>query len=718
VRSTTSRRVGISLIVLILLMQGVGLWLTWLGRGTRVDAKQGPFDTMLGVSALVVALVFAVSGTLIVTRQPRNTIGWILIAIPVTLTAANFVGVYATWALVVERGSPPLGRFAAWIDSTSLVPTFCLTIFLFLLFPDGRPPSSRWRPALWFSIAAVAVTAVAFAVTPGRMTGQFANLGTVRVTNPVGLDAAAGFVHLLTVAGAAGCFVAAFLAGASLVARYRTRTGDERQQIRLLAFLGVAFLCELALFILLAVVLGSAVGQTAAGQIVGDALFALMFLTLGLGIPIACAVAILKYRLYDLDIVVRKAVVVATLAVFVTGVYAIIVAGIGTAITGLRGSTKISFVAAVALAILFQPARDRARRFADRLVYGRRATPYEVLAGLSEHLGGAYSTDEVLPYMARLLAEGTGATKARVWLRVGAGLVPVAAYPIDASRDHANTPDQATPDPDERGFPVEHLGETLGEVTVRTSLTDPLTPPKEQLIRDFASQAGHVLRNVQLVEDLKASRGRLLAAQDRERRTLERNIHDGAQQQLVALAVKAKLAATVAAKAGAARTEALLEEVRSRAQEALEDLREVARGIYPPLLADKGLTAALDAQARRSTVSVAVESDGVGRYPQEIESTVYFCMLQALQNVERYATASSARVRLAADNGDLRFEVADDGRGFDPAATGLGSSLQAMSDRLEALGGDLAVRSSPGTGTVVEGRIPVPGHDHDPRSAR
>ena len=700
--ATTSRRVGMSLVALILLIEVAGICFTLLSRSTRATATQGPFDTALGVSAVFIVLVFAVSGALIVARQPRNTIGWILIAIPLTLTLANFVGGYATWALVVRKGSVPLGRFAAWIDRTSLVPTFCLCIFLFLLFPDGRLPSRGWRPALWFAIAAPAITTISFAVTPGRMTGGFANLESVYVTNPVGLDAAAGFVHLTTVVGAVGCFVATFLAGVSLVARYRTRAGDERQQIRLLAFLGIAFLCELTLFILLAVVLGTAVGETPAGQLVGDALFALMFLTLGLGIPIACAVAILKYHLYDLDVVVRKTIVVAVLAVFVTAVYAVIVAGMGTVIVGSAGSGGVSFIAAVALAILFQPARDRARRLADRLVYGKRATPYEVLSGLSEHVADAYSTEDVLPQMARLLAQGTGATEARVWLRVGADLVPVAAF-----SDGAVSPSPET-DANAGTFPITHQGATVGEVTVRMPSSDPLTPPKEELIRDFASQAGHVLRNVQLVEDLKASRGRLVAAQDEERRTLERNIHDGAQQQLVALAVRAKLAATAAAKAGAPRTEALLEDVRERTQRALEDLRDVARGIYPPLLADKGLPAALDAQARRSAVPVDVSSDGVGRYPQEVEAAVYFCALEALQNVSKYANAGNARVRLSATNGDLTFAVEDDGTGFDPTSTMYGTGLQGMADRLEALGGDLAVRSSPGTGTLVEGRIPVP----------
>jgi len=171
--------------------------------------------------------------------------------------------------------------------------------------------------------------------------------------------------------------------------------------------------------------------------------------------------------------------------------------------------------------------------------------------------------------------------------------------------------------------------------------------------------------------------------------------------------VKSKVAAGIARSEDAPGTEEILDGVRGAAQEALEELREVARGIYPPLLADKGLPAALEAQARKFAIPVAVATDGVDRYAQAVEATVYFCAVGAMQNVAAHAHAAAASVRLSASDGDLRFEVTDDGAGFDPASTGYGSGLQGMADRLEALGGDLAVRSSPGTGTVVEGRIPA-----------
>ena len=221
---------------------------------------------------------------------------------------------------------------------------------------------------------------------------------------------------------------------------------------------------------------------------------------------------------------------------------------------------------------------------------------------------------------------------------------------------------------------VRDRGELLGALSVAMPPNDPMDPSKERLVRDLASQAGLVLRNVRLVEELRASQRRLVTAQDHERRRLERNIHDGAQQQLVALSVKTRLARDLTARDPAKAAE-MLTQIDTEIQTALDDLRDLARGIYPPLLVDKGLGAALDAQARRSPVPITIRADGLGRYAPEVEAAVYFSCLEALQNVAKYAEASSATVILAQSNGHLTFEVVDDGRGFDPAsqrATGPG----------------------------------------------
>jgi signal transduction histidine kinase len=429
-----------------------------------------------------------------------------------------------------------------------------------------------------------------------------------------------------------------------------------------------------------------------------------------LGIPISVGIAIVRYRLFDIDVVISKTIVYGALAAFITVVYVGVVVGVGQA-AGSLSTPALSAVAAAIVAIAFQPLRRRVQRVANRFIYGKRATPYEALSGFSEHLAGMYGAQDLLVRMAQVLAEGTGATEARVWVAVGNELRPSARWPEDGpAAGPVLLSDGALPEIPGTSRAVEVLqgGELLGALAVSKPPSDPLTPTEDRLLTDLAGQAGLVLRNVRLIEELRASRQRIVAAQDERARALERNIHDGAQQQLVALAVKLRLARSFAEKDPPKAGE-LLDALQTEAVEALENLRDLARGIYPPLLADQGLAAALGAQARKSAVPVSVEADGVGRYPQEVEAAVYFCALEALQNIAKYANASSATLRLSASNGDLRFEVVDDGAGFDPATTSHGSGLLGMADRLDAVGGRLSVRSVPGAGTTVVGSVPAVG---------
>jgi signal transduction histidine kinase len=375
----------------------------------------------------------------------------------------------------------------------------------------------------------------------------------------------------------------------------------------------------------------------------------------------------------------------------------------------------LSIVATAVVAVGFQPVRERLQKVANRLVYGTRATPYEVLSQFSERVAESYAAGDVLPRMARVLAEGTGAVRSDVWLRSGGLLRQASSWPEDSeTTEPARIVDGALPDIPgaARVVEVRHQGELLGALSVTKRQGESLTPVEEKLLDDLASQAGLVLKNVgltaellQRLEELRASRQRLVAAQDDERRRLERNLHDGAQQNLVALKVKLGLA-EVFAERDPEKAKQLLGEIKSDADEALETLRDLARGIYPPLLADKGLVAAFEAQARKATLPVSVEADGIGRYPPEIESAVYFCVLEALQNVQKYADAHYAVVRLRVANVALRVEVEDDGRGFDPAGSPRGSGLQNMEDRLDAVGGALEIASSPGLGTVVSVTVP------------
>jgi len=256
--------------------------------------------------------------------------------------------------------------------------------------------------------------------------------------------------------------------------------------------------------------------------------------------------------------------------------------------------------------------------------------------------------------------------------------------------------------------PVVHQGDLLGAISVQMPKDEPLRPAGAQLVSDVASQAGLALANAGLIEDLRASRQRLVTAQDEARRRLERNLHDGAQQDLVALRLKLQLA-DVTADEDPARVKHMLTELKADASGALENLRDLARGIYPPLLADLGLAAALHAQASKSPLPVLVETDGVGRFGQDTEAAVYFCCLEALQNTAKYAHASQARICLQAASGTLSFTVSDDGTGYDARHTPMGSGLRNMADRLAALGGRLDIHSAPGHGTTITGQLPVPG---------
>ena len=260
---------------------------------------------------------------------------------------------------------------------------------------------------------------------------------------------------------------------------------------------------------------------------------------------------------------------------------------------------------------------------------------------------------------------------------------------------------------------MRHQGELLGALSVTKRRGEALTPIEQKLVGDLAHQAGLVLKNVGLsadlrarLDELRASRQRLVSAQDVERRRLERDLHDGAQQHLVALKVKLELAEILLTR-DPAKAAATLMELKGDADEALETLRDLARGIYPPLLADKGLVVALELQARKATVPVRVESAGIARYAQDIEATVYFCVLEALQNVQKYARATEVQVLLHTGDGKLIFEVIDDGAGFDVMSVRKGSGLTNMSDRVDALGGRIDLVSHPGAGSCIRGELPA-----------
>lgn len=414
--------------------------------------------------------------------------------------------------------------------------------------------------------------------------------------------------------------------------------------------------------------------------------------------------------------VIDKRVLLGVLITLVTAIYVGVAVGVGTLI-GFRDERNLLLAiwATAIVAVLFQPIRARLQRFANRLVYGKRATPYEVLAHFADRVAGTYATEDVLSKMARALEEGTGAKRAEVWLRSGDKLRLAASSPDDRSADPSSVTLAGNGLPDfagvDRAIEVQHQGELLGALTLTKPSGEPMRAVEDELLQDLASQAGLVMRNVGLnqevlarLEELKASRQRLVAAQDEARRRLERNLHDGAQQHLVALKVQLSLVERVADNDKVKR---MLKKVASDADDALEALRDLARGIYPPLLADQGLAAALEAQAQKAPIPVHVHADNVSRHSEDEEAAVYFCCLEALQNAAKHAQASTAEIDLVEEEDVLAFSVRDNGRGFDLATTPQGDGLLNMADRLEAMGGTLEVRSSHEDGTSVTGQLPL-----------
>lgn len=655
----------------------------------------------------VLTLGWVVTGSLIVARQPRNAAGWIFCAVGLAFSLSTSVQAITVYGAKIAPGSIP-GIDVTAILGEHVFIAIGLIPLLFLLFPDGRPPSPRWAWATRAMLAGAGIATFVFVFQPGPL-NNLVDQGVV-YENPLGVAAFAGSTADIPITVGILLSLAASLSTVIAVRqRFRRARGEDRQQMRWLVFVATVA-GALVLVDILAIPIALVLGMDEQDEApIFTILFFLGIFWILFGVPAAYLVAIMRYRLWDLDIVVRKAVQYAMLAAAFTIVAALVLAAAPLLLFGVGGAVETVpvVVLAIVLAVGFGLVRSRARRLADRIVYGKRATPYEVLTTFSGHVGETYSIDDVLPRMAKVLASGTGATSTGVWLRVGGELRREAAWPTPA--DDVSLPMRGDALPRfeaEEVFEVRDLGELLGALTVEMPVSDPMDPTKEKLVRDLASQAGLVLRNVRLIEDLRASRQRLVAAQDEERRRIERNIHDGVQQQLVALAVQLRLAEQLVGKEPEKERE-LLTRLQTAASEALDDLRDLARGIYPPLLADKGLAAALESQARKAPLPVTVEPDGIGRYAQDVESAVYFCCLEALNNVAKYASASSVEVRLMHDDGMLRFEVSDDGHGFDPGVAAGGTGLQGMVDRLDAIGGILEVRSQPGQGTTIVGQIPA-----------
>ena len=633
---------------------------------------------------LPLSLACATVGSLLVLRRAGGILGPAFAFVGLQIPLGSAVQAYAYAAIAHGLSG---GAWAAWFFQASI--GLSLAFFLIIqLFPSGRPLSPRWRVLVWLTIATAAVS---FAIPALGVVPEFP-VNFPGVVHPLQLLSAGTATALDGLAGVAT--VVLFIACAVEIAlRYRRSSGDERAQLKWFAAATVV----------------AAIGFTIGILMIPSGPAAVFALLTPL-IPVAAGIAILKYRLYDIDVVISKTVVVAMLAVFIAVVYIVIVVGIGT-LAGNTTSPTLSIAATVLVAVLFQTVRVRAQRLANRLVYGERATPYEVIAGFSERVADTVSTDLVLPQMAEAAGRGVGAIEASVRVRLPGGLERTERWSsAGVDVDRAAAPWTIT---------IGYQGEPVGDLTVTKPANDPVSPAEQSLLRDLGAQAGLALHNVRLTEELgirlreldeqaaalRASRERLVTARDAQRRGLQRDIHEGPERQL--LDIRQRLH-------GVDEPEEL-DDLIAHANDTLDGLRDLARGIFPPLLAEQGIVAALRAHIRKVGANATVE-EAIGfadrRFDADIEAGGYFCCLQAIQNVIRHANNAPCVVALSLDRDEIAFEIRDDGAGFDVATTPRGMGLQIVQDRVDALEGTLEVTSGRGRGTQIAVRLPV--HELEP----
>jgi signal transduction histidine kinase len=561
----------------------------------------------------------------------------------------------------------PGADWLAWVSITAVPLVMALYGMAIMIFPTGRTLGPRWRAAAVVMVVLGVLLAVASALWPveddwrsGDYTFPFSTAGD---------DWARDVVWPLMNACYQGFLL---LWVAAVVVRIRRAVGDGTRQLR---WFTSAVALVAALTIGGMVTIGSPVPGLLATPL----------------IPVAAGVAILKYRLYDIDPVINKTIVVGALALLVTAGYVAVVLGVGALLPVPDG--VLALVATALVAVAFEPLRLRAQRLADRLVYGRRATPYEALSRLSQHLRDPQQ--ELLAGLVATVAHAVGATRVVLLTGDERAMAPAAVWPADAAPEPT---DLDGGDPHERVVPVEHRGAARGALLVRTKRGEPLAAGEERLLADLAAQVGLVL-------ELRAAARRIVTAQDAARRQIERDLHDGAQQRLVTLGVELGGLAARAASAGDTDLAERAAAAREQLLEATAELREMARGLHPSVLTHDGLAPALGYLVDRAPIPVRLRVEVDRRLPPEVEATAYYLVSEAITNAARHSGADHVRVCAAVTPAGLGVEVADDGRGgADPG--GAGSGLQGLCDRLAALGAVLDLDSPPGGGTRLRTVIP------------
>ncbi len=640
------------------------------------------------IEFLPVGILLGISGAVVISR-PKNVSGRCLFLLVTVGIVEGFGYVYGLYPGLPEAGSLPLA-WPALLLALSLQPLkWAFVPPLFLAFPSGR--LGRRRATIAGAAMVVPFAAAALVLlTPEAAYGP-TELAVRVAARTYGAAAETAFRVVWFV-------FQSFTVGCAAWVLLKLRRGDAvvRQQAKwLLSGAIVLLVIELSSAVFLEGVNSPTWFWIWNGAI---AFFA-----------VCTGVAITKYRLFDIDILISKAVLYASMAAVIALTYTLLVGALGYFADASSPSFVVSVAGATGAALVLFPLQERLRRYANLLVFGRRATPYEAMSSFSRAMGDVLSYEEVLPAIAAAVERGTGAE----WVQV-ASLLPGAERTVEIGEPPGSP--HAT-------FNVTISGETVGQIALRKRRGDVITPTERKLLEDLAAQAGPAVRNVGLAlelesrleeitehaEALRHSRERIVAAQDAERRRIERDLHDGVQQSLVSLTGQLQ-ALSRSVVTDPAHAKQVVDKLTEEAKATLEQIRDLAQGVFPQILSDAGVVAALRSHIQKMGGGVQIIVDDSAehlRLSPHAEVAAYFCCLEALQNVTKHAPLAPAVLTVTACDEVLAFSVADRGPGFNPALASRGIGITSMKDRVAAVGGWLEVLSTPGEGTVVTGIVPV-----------
>ncbi len=617
--------------------------------------------------------LLALLGVRIVQREPRHPIGWVMVSMVALDGLVTFAEAYAQVGLLRPGARLPGAPAALVLSDASWVLAFAGLTLLVLLFPDGRPPGARWRVLVWVGGVAFAGSWVGATFQPGTLDAPFD-----RVQNPVGaawLGGGGQFAVGAVVIAMFGCMLAATVA---VVLRYRRSVGVERLQMRWLAF--AAGLLPMALGV--CVVLQAATGELDAVSVVFDVAM--------VAIPAAVGVAVLRYRLYDIDRLISRTVLYAALSVLLFASFVLTAALVAVA-TG-RGSTWTTAIAAAVSIAVLRPLRNRLQGPIDRR-FDR--TRFEGLATVDHFLDNLRADRTDPDGIEDVLRQALGDPGLRVWLWLAERREWVDIHGRPAT-EHNLHPEEAVTRLDHGGAPLAIVAPGRSASARPDLLAGVLD--RARLAIEIARLRAEVSATV---GDVEQSRKRIVEAGYEERRSLERDLHDGAQQRLVSLGLSLRrLQRSLPSQARI--LEPALDQAVDEIGHAITDLRRIASGIRPARL-DDGLAAALEDLARHTPIPVTVTVP-TQRVPPTIEAAAYYVACEAITNAVKHADATHITVHAERRNGSLHLLVADDGIGG--ALIRPGTGLAGLVDRVCAHGGTLAVDSHPGTGTRMEALLP------------